>query len=1010
VITCAELESVGGSEGSFQVVLRQKPRYVDMDRCTACGTCAEKCPTAVPDEYNTGLGERKAIYKPYAQAIPSAYVIDPVHCRQLGLGKKCGICAKVCPPKAVDYEQKESILRLEVGSIILAGGFQSFDPCRFDAYPYAGYTNVVTALEFERILSASGPTAGHLLRPSVLDARADIAGKEKELLRVSRQLKQLEEKHGRPTAQAVEAVRAGGTPGGDESERWVALADTAAELETRLASLRKRAQAAPEPRKIAWLQCVGSRDVHHCDNGYCSAVCCMYAIKEAVIAKEHSKEPLDTAIFFMDMRTYGKDFERYYDQARAKGVRFIRSRVHTIDPVPGSDDLRISYTDEAGGSKSESFDMVVLSTGLESSPKAREVAARLGISLDHYHFAATSSFSPVSTSIPGIYACGAFQGPKDIPYSVMEASAAACAASTKLAPARGTLAREKTFPQERDVGLERPRIGVFVCNCGVNIGSVVRVPEVVEYAGGLPNVVFTQENLFSCSQDALTRLRELIDREKLNRVVVAACSPRTHEPLFQDTLKAAGLNKYLFEMSNIRDQNSWVHQADPEAATAKAKDLVRMAVAKANLLEPLREERLGMTQSALVVGGGIAGMAAALGLADQGYPVHLVEKKAELGGEGRHLRWTWRGEDVQAYLSSLIARVKANRNITVHVGSQLAEVKGFVGNFQSRISGEAGEITVPHGVAVLAVGAHPLAPEEYLYGKHPRVFRWHGVDDLIAAKDPLVTAGKCAVFIQCVGSREPERPYCSKICCTHSVTSAVRLKELNPGMDVYILYRDIRTYGAREDLYREARAKGVSFIRYEVEEKPRVETDGNGGLQVTVTDRVLGRPLILKPDFINLATAIVPSGLDELANLFKVPLNSDKFFLEAHAKLRPVDFATDGVFLCGLAHYPKPIEESVAQALAAASRAATVLSQDYIEASGLVAIIDAERCVGCQGCLDVCPFGAINYFEDRRICQVNKALCKGCGGCAATCPSGSVQLMGFRPQQIYAQIDQALAD
>jgi heterodisulfide reductase subunit A len=560
------------------------------------------------------------------------------------------------------------------------------------------------------------------------------------------------------------------------------------------------------------------------------------------------------------------------------------------------------------------------------------------------------------------------------------------------------------------VGLEKPRIGVFVCNCGVNIGAVVRVPEVVEYAGGLPNVVFTQENLFSCSQDALSRLREIIDREKLNRVVVAACSPRTHEPLFQDTLKAAGLNKYLFEMANIRDQNSWVHQADPEAATAKAKDLVRMAVAKANLLEPLREERLGMTQSALVVGGGIAGMSAALGLAEQGYPVNLVEKKAELGGEARHIRWTWRGEDVQAYLNSLIARVKANPKITVHLGSKLAEVKGFVGNFQSRISNEAGEITVPHGVAVLAVGGHPLTPEEYLYGKHPRVLRWHGVDDLIAAKDPVVTAGRCAVFIQCVGSREPERPYCSKICCTHSVTSAVRLKELNPGMDVYILYRDIRTYGAREDLYREARAKGVIFIRYELEKKPRVETDGKGGLKVTVEDRVLGRPLTLRPDFINLATAILPSGLDELANLFKVPLNSDKFFLEAHAKLRPVDFATDGVFLCGLAHYPKPIEESVAQALAAASRAATVLSQDYIEASGLVAIIDAERCVGCQGCLDVCPFGAINYFDDRHVCQVNKALCKGCGGCAATCPSGSVQLMGFRPQQIYAQIDQALAD
>jgi heterodisulfide reductase subunit A len=1001
---------VSGAEGSFRVELRQRPRFVDMDRCTACGSCAEKCPTSVPDEYNTGLGERKAIYKPYPQAIPSAYVIDPVHCRQLGLGKKCGVCAKVCPAQAVDYEAKEEILRLEVGSIILAGGFQAFDPCRFDSYSYARHPNVVTALEFERILSAGGPTAGHLLRPSVLAIRAEMDGRKKELARAGRQLKQLEDKYGKSTAEAVKEIRAGSTLGGDDSERWVSLAETAADLEARLVSLGEREARAPEPTKIAWLQCVGSRDVNHCDNGYCSAVCCMYAIKEAVIAKEHSKEPLDTAIFFMDMRTYGKDFERYYNQAKEKGVRFLRSRVQTVNPVQGSDDLQISYIDENGQSRSEVFPMVVLSVGLESSTKARDLADRLGIRRDRYHFAETSSFAPVSTSIPGIYACGVFQGPKDIPYSVMEASAAACAASNKLSAARGTLVKEKTFPQEVDVSRETPRIGVFVCNCGVNIGGVVRVPDVVEYARGLPDVVYAQENLFSCSQDAQDRLREIIAQEKLNRVVVAACSPRTHEPLFQETLKAAGLNKYLFEMANIRDQDSWVHQANPEAATVKAKDLVRMAVAKASLLEPLREERLGLTQSALVVGGGVAGMNAALGLAEQGFPVHLVEKKDELGGEAKHIHWTWKGEDVQVYLRDLMARIKGNPKITVHLTSEITEVKGFVGNFETRLSSNGTEKTIAHGVAILAPGGQPFTPEEYLYGKHPRVFRWHDVDSRIAGKDPLVTAARCAVFIQCVGSREPERPYCSKICCTHSVKSAVKLKELNPDMDVHILYRDLRTYGPREDLYQEARERGVTFLRYGLEAKPRVTVDGNGGLEVTIQDAVLGRPIILKPDFINLATAIVPRGLEELANLFKVPLNPDHFFLEAHAKLRPVDFATEGVFLCGLAHYPKPIEESVAQALAAASRAATILSQEYIETSGLTATIDPERCVGCQGCLDVCPFGAITYFEDRHICQVNKALCKGCGGCAATCPSGSVQLMGFRPHQLYAQIDQALAE
>jgi heterodisulfide reductase subunit A2 len=949
------------------------------------------------------LSQRKAIFKPYAQAIPSTYVIDPVHCRQLGLGKKCGVCAKVCPADAVDYEQKETILELQAGSIILAGGFQAFDPSGFDGYPYAQHPNVVTALEFERFLSASGPTSGHLVLPSVLALREERAAAEQKLRKLNKQLAQLEEGLGKP---------AGGTKlPVEDRDRWTVLTREAAEVKAAIESLRNREAAVGEPKKIAWLQCVGSRDINHCDNGYCSAVCCRYAIKEAVIAKEHSKEGLDTAIFFMDMRTYGKDFERYYNTAKDKGIRFIRSRVHTVDPLPDGHALEVEFVDENGLMKSEGFDMVVLSIGLESSPKARELARKLGVELNHNHFAETSCFTPVHTSVPGIYACGTFQGPKGIPYSVMEASAAACASSIKLAAARGTLAEEKTFPQEHDVSGENPRIGVFVCNCGVNIAGVVRVPEVVAYARTLPNVVYTQENLFSCGQDAQDRLREIIAEQQLNRIVVAACSPRTHEPLFQETLKAAGLNKYLFEMANIRDQDSWVHQTDPDAATLKAKDLVRMAVAKASLLEPLKEERLGLTQSALVVGGGIAGMNAALGLAEQGYPVHLVERSSELGGEGRLIHWTWKNEDVQTYLAGLIDRVRSNSNITLHLESQLTEVKGFVGNFQSTLtSNGAGNQSVAHGVAILAIGARPLQTDEYLFGRNPRVFSWHDVDRLIAGRDPLATQGRCAVFIQCVGSREPERPNCSKICCTHSVTSAVRLKDLNPDMDVYVLYRDLRTYGEREDCYREARRKGVLFIRFSLDEKPRVETDEQGGLKVTVRDHVLGRPIVLRPDFINLATAIIPSGTEELGNLFKVPLNMDGYFMEAHAKLRPVDFATDGVFVCGLAHYPKPIEESIAQAFAAASRAAAVLSQPYIETSGLVAVINPEQCVGCKGCLELCPFGAINYFDDRHICQVNKALCKGCGGCAAACPSASVELMGFRPRQLFAQIDEALAE
>jgi heterodisulfide reductase subunit A len=925
------VESISGKQGDFEVKLTQHPRYVDMEKCIACGLCTEKCPRKAVSEQDAGLTHRKAIYVKYAQAVPLKYVIDPEHCIYFKK-KVCKACEKFCPTQAIRFDDEPKSLSVKVGAVIVALGAEIFDPAVHDAYGYGKYPNVITSVEFERILSASGPFQGHLVRPS--DHR--------------------------------------------------------------------------EPKRIAWLQCVGSRDINQCDNGYCSAVCCMYAIKEALVAREHSKEPLDCAIFFMDMRTYGKEFERYYEDAKDKGVRFVRSRVHSISRVGRSEDLEVVYVTEDGRPVAESFNLVVLSVALQSARQARALAEKIGVGLDRHQFAATTSFAPVSTSVPGIYVCGVFQGPKDIPASVMEASAAAAAAARALAPARGTLARQRTFPAEVDVRGQEPRIGVFVCNCGLNIGGIVRVPEVVEYAKTLANVVYTQENLFSCSQDAQEQLRKIISEQKLNRVVVAACSPRTHEPLFQQTLKGAGINKYLFEMANIRDQDSWVHQNDPDAATEKAKDLVRMAVAKASLLEPLEEERVEINQSALVVGGGIAGMNAALALADQGFAVHLVEQTGVLGGQARHIRWSWKGEDVQTYLLDLVCRVRNHGKIHLHLNRTLLEAKGFVGNFQTTLRENGGEEeTVRHGVTILAIGAEAHSTEEYLYGKHPRVFRWHDIDSLIADRDPLVTKGSCAVFIQCVGSREPHRPYCSKICCTQSIASALKLKELNPEMNVFVLYRDIRTYGTREDLYQEARRQGIIFIRFSQEDKPRVEADGNGPLKVTITDHILGRPIALAPDFINLATAIVPRGTGDLSGLFKVPLTADGFFLEAHAKLRPVDCASDGVFVCGLAHYPKSIDESIAQALAAASRAATVLSQQYVTLEPTVSRVDQEHCIGCGLCQVVCPFGAIDLKEvtgKGYRAESIAAVCKGCGVCAAACPQKAIDMLHFRERQLVAAI------
>ncbi len=696
---------------------------MDTEKCIACGTCAEKCPRRVDDEYNEGLIPRKAAYVPYAQAVPLKYVIDKDHCIYFQKGK-CRACEKFCPTQAIKFDDREETLRLNVGAVIMASGFKPFDPSRFETYHYAAYPNVVTSMEFERILSSTGPFHGHLQRPS--DNKI--------------------------------------------------------------------------PQKIAWLQCVGSRDINRCDHPYCSSVCCMYAIKEAVMAKEHAPHGLDAAIFFMDMRTYGKDFERYYNRAEDQmGVRFIRSRIHTIEEDAQTRDLALQYATEGGEVIEERFDMVVLSVGMETPDHLVKAADRLGVDLDQDQFVQTAVFNPVETSRKGVYVCGAFQEPKDIPYSVMEASAAACEAKAGLSAARGSLAKSKTYPEERDVSAQGVRIGVFVCNCGTNIGGIVNVPEVAAYARKLPGVAYVEENLFTCSQDTQEKIKNIIEREGLNRVVVAACTPRTHEALFQETLRDAGLNKYLFEMANIRNQCSWVHSGQKDDATIKAKDLVRMAVARAQLIGPLSQPSVAVDKKALVLGGGISGLAASLGLAEQGYHTYLVEATGSLGGIALRLSSTWRGDKIREQLDGLIQQVEAHPAIEVYRNAEVKNGAGFVGNFETTISQNGTDVVLKHGVVVMATGGDELKPTEYLYGQDEHVLTHLDLDEAMMKGDRKVTQARSTVFIQCVGSREPQRPYCSKVCCTHSIKAAIELKTMNPEMDVYVLYRDIRAYGQREE-------------------------------------------------------------------------------------------------------------------------------------------------------------------------------------------------------------------
>ena len=925
LITCSELKSVEGEPGNFKASLVNYPRYIDPIKCTGCGDCARHCPVTAVNQYNMGLNDRRATYIEYAQAVPLAFAIDTETC----IG--CGLCEKMCLAKAIRYDDRERKTTVTVGSVILSAGSRGFDPSGLDYLGYGQYPNVVTSQEFERILSASGPYFGHLMRP--LDRE--------------------------------------------------------------------------EPKSIAWLQCVGSRDTNRCGNGYCSSVCCMYAVKESMIAKEHAHGDLDCAIFNMDIRTFGKDYENYYLRARDKeGVRFITARVHTITEVPETGDLILEYADESGAMKQETFNMVVLSVGLEIQQGTAELAKRLNVKLNKYNFVDNTPFTPVSTSLPGIYTCGVLQGPKDIPESVAEASAAACLAGADLAEARGTEITKIEIPEQIDVAGQKPRIGIFVCNCGINIGGIVDVPAVKDYAATLPNVVFTDENLFTCSQDTQDKIKEKIIEHKLNRVIVASCSPKTHEQMFMETLEACGLNKYLFEMANIRNQNSWIHSKDPETATQKAKDLVRMSVARAATLHPLHEKKIPVIKRALVIGGGVAGMNAALGLADQGFPVVLIEKEEGLGGMANRLTATIEGADVGSYLEELIEKVTTHPQIQVLTRSLIVGFSGFKGNFTTEVLVGPGmyERKIDHGVVVLATGATEYRPKEFLYGQDQKVITQVELSKRL--KEKGAEDLNRVVMIQCVGSRNGENPNCSRICCQSAIKNALQIKKLQPDAQVFILYRDIRTYGLLEDYYTEARKLGVLFFRFDPEDPPTVESS-EADVMVTFKDHVLDSSLRVSADLLALSAGMVAEDTEELASIVKLARTAEGYFMEAHVKLRPVDMATEGVFVCGTAHSPKLLSESISQALAAASRATTFLSQTDLTLSAVTAQVDADLCASCLICVRSCPYQVPRINEDG-VSEIDVALCHGCGVCAAECPAKAIELNWYEDVQILSKVDALL--
>lgn len=778
-----------------------------------------------------------------------------------------------------------------------------------------------------------------------------------------------------------------------------------------------RASDGKHPHKVAWIQCIGSRQVIPGGNSYCSAVCCTYTQKQVILTKEHDSEA-ECTVFHNDIRSFGKDFERFYERAeKLPGVRFIRSYISIVKENPETHNVTVRYSTPDDGVKEEEFDMVVLSVGLNPPPYVNSLAGKFGIELNSHNFCKVNPLNPMETTMPGIFVSGAFQGPIDIPESVFSASGAGAQCGELLDYRRGKLTRERIYPPERDVFKEEPRIGVFVCHCGSNIGRIVSVPSTVEFALTLPNVVHAQEQLFSCATNSAREITDVIKGKGLNRVIVAACSPRTLEPLFRDTVREAGINQYYFEMANIREQCSWVHPKEKEEATKKAKDIIRMSVARACHLEPLQEFNLPVNKTALVVGGGIAGMTCALSIATQGHEVYLIEKDKDLGGTARKIHYTLDGLDVQSYLHDLISKTYRHPLIHVYTDAVITEAAGYVGNFITRVKSDRGVTEIKHGAAVIAVGADVYKPTEYLYGKDERVMTHLELEERIAGKEEKVVNAGSLVMVQCVGCRQEDRNYCSRICCSESVKNALKLKEINPGMDIYILFRDMRTYGFNEDYYREAADKDVKFIRYEPQDKPQVEAgtsdEGRPVLKVAVTDYILGKKLVIDADIIALAAAVIPSkSTKEIAGLFKLTLNPDGFFKEAHVKLRPVEFATDGVYLCGLAHYPKLMRETINQAYGAAGRVLTLISNDIVVASGSVCEVDENKCVSCGACITVCTYGAIEFYEtpQGRKARVNPILCKGDGLCNTKCATNAIQLKHYTDEEILSEIDAAFPE
>lgn len=928
------VQNVAGKEGDFTVTLTSQPRYINLDKCTGCGECHKKFPECV--NFHPGLDHRAPTCMRYPQATPQAFSIDLEKCEDVKA------LVDVCPAGAINPDDMVRSREVKCASIVLSPGASLFDPSHLDYLGYANFPDVVTSLEYERILSASGPTGGELICPS--------SGKK--------------------------------------------------------------------PKKIAWIQCIGSRGLQKGAGNYCSHACCMFALKEAIITRERFPDDVETTIFYMDMRTFGKDYEKYLNRAKNEyGVRLLRSRPHSILQPKGVENLEITYSLEDSTEQTiEQFDMVVLSTGFKTSEESRALAGTIGLELNDDFFPVTDPFNSVATSVPGVYAAGTFAAPKDIPETMVQASAAACMAGMNVRPNIPVIAdeideeegEETEIVTERDIAGEEPKVGVFVCDCGENIGGVLDVAELVDNISSVPGVAVAKAEGHGCSRQSMADIAATIKEEQLNRVVIGGCSPRTHQTKFQELLAGAGLNKYLLEIANIRDQSTWVHSRDPKAATTKATELLKMAVGAVIKAQPLTDQGLPINKNVLVVGGGVTGMTASLRLADQGFQVYLVERNAQLGGLSSELIKTLEGGDVRALVTDLIEKVKVHENIQVLTRTLIVDHSGIPGRFTTGMQSGPQMFyrQIEHGVTILATGASPNRPAQYLLDEHPAVRTQLETQQFLHARPEAVSSWDNVVMIQCVGSRTEDNPNCSRICCQNAVKNALAILEINPNVRIFVLYRDIRTFGFQEKYYQMAREKGVIFVRYTTERPPQVKEAGDK-VEVTYYDTILSSDVTVTADNLSLSTGLIADqdSSEELAMIFKLPRTEDGYFLEDHIKLRPVDMPVPGFFVAGTAHSPKLINESITQANAVAARARAMLQKDEINLGAASAKVDGSLCAACLICVRACPYD-IPFINADGYSEIDPAKCHGCGMCVAECPAKAIQLMQFEDDRILAKVEQ----